>query len=152
MPPAGRVIWGAGPVILLPTASDDRLGAEKFGVGPSAVVLTQPGKWTIGALFNHIWSTSGANNRKDVNQTFLQPFTSYNLGAGLSVGVAIEATANWSADDTWTVPMLFNVSKVTLLGKQPVNLSMAAGPMLASPDAGASWRFRVSATFLFPRS
>lgn len=148
---SGAVIWGAGPVILLPTASDDRLGAEKFGVGPSAVVLTQPGKWTIGALFNHIWSTSGANNRNDVNQTFLQPFTSYNLGAGLSVGLAIEAAANWNADEKWTAPMLFNISKVTLLGKQPVNLSMAAGPMLASPDAGASWRFRASATFLFPR-
>jgi len=49
------------------------------------------------------------------------------------------------------VPLLFSVSKVTLLGKQPVNLSMAAGPMAASPAAGASWRFRMAATFLYPR-
>ena len=148
---AGKIIWGVGPVVLLPTASNNALGTEKFGVGPSAVVLTQPGKWTLGALFNQIWSTSGANDRKDVNQTYLQPFANYNLGGGLAVGVSMEASGNWNADETWTVPMLFSVSKVTLLGKRPVNLAMAAGPTVASPAAGASWRFRMSATFLFPR-
>jgi hypothetical protein len=147
----GRIIWGAGPVVLLPTGSNELLGGEKFGVGPSAVVLIQPGKWTVGGLFNQIWSTSGANDRPDVNTTYLQPFVSYNLGAGLSLGAALEANANWNADETWTIPMLFNVSKVTLLGKQPVNLAVAAGPMLTSPAAGASWRFRLAATFLFPR-
>jgi hypothetical protein len=40
---------------------------------------------------------------------------------------------------------------VTLLGKRPVSLSLAAGPTIASPDGGASWRFRMVATFLFPR-
>jgi hypothetical protein len=148
---AGRIIWGVGPVVLLPTATDNALGTEKFGVGPSAVVLTQPGKWTLGALFNQIWSTSGVNDREDVNQTYLQPFANYNLGGGLAVGVSLEASGNWNADETWTVPLLFSVSKITLLGKRPVNLAMAAGPMLASPDAGASWRFRMAATFLFPR-
>jgi hypothetical protein len=148
---AGRIIWGVGPVVLLPTATDNALGTEKFGVGPSVVVLTQPGKWTLGALFNQIWSTSGANDRKDVNQTYLQPFANYNLGGGLAVGVTLEASGNWNADDTWTVPMLFSVSKITLLGKRPVNLAMAAGPMVVSPSAGASWRFRLAATFLFPR-
>ena len=147
----GRVIWGAGPALSLPTATDSALGTEKFGVGPSVVVLMQPGKWTIGALFNHIWSTSGANDREDLNQTFLQPFANYNLGGGLAVGVAMEASGNWNADDPWTVPLLFSVSKVTLLGKRPVNLAVAVGPVLASADAAASWRFRLAATFLFPR-
>ena len=63
----------------------------------------------------------------------------------------IEATANWEADETWTAPLLFSISKVTLLGKRPVNFAFAAGPMIASPDAGASWRFRLAATFLYPR-
>jgi hypothetical protein len=147
----GRIIWGVGPVFLLPAATSNALGSEKFGIGPSIVALTQPGPWTIGILFNQIWSVSGANDRKDVNTTFLQPFANYNLGGGLSVGVAVEATGNWKADQTWTAPLLFNVSKVTLLGTQPVSLALAAGPTIASPDAGASWRFRLAATFLFPR-
>ncbi len=71
---SGRVIWGVGPVFLLPTATSAALGSEKLGLGPSVVALTQPGNWTLGILFNQIWSVSGANDRDDVNTTFLQPF------------------------------------------------------------------------------
>jgi hypothetical protein len=148
---AGRIIWGVGPVVLLPTATDNALGGEKFGVGPSAVVLMQPGQWTLGLLVNQIWSTSGASNRTDVNQTFLQPFANYNLGSGPSVGVSMEASGDWKADEKWTVPLLFNVIKVTVLGKRPVNFLVAAGPMVASPAVGANRRFRVASIFLFPR-
>ena len=148
---SGRVTWGAGPVVLLPTATNNALGSEKFGVGPSAVVLTQPGPWTIGLLFNHIWSTSGANDREDVNSTFLQPFVNYNLGNGLAVGAVLEATANWNADEHWTAPLVFTISKVARLGNRPVNFVVGAGPTVASPEGGSTWRFRVMAVFLFPR-
>ena len=120
---SGTIIWGVGPAFLLPSGTNTSLSAEKFAVGPSVVALTQPGKWTLGVLFNHLWSVSGANDRADVNSTY----------------------------ETWTAPLLFNVSKVTLLGKRPVSFSVAAGPTLANPDGGASWKFRLAATFLFPR-
>ena len=42
-PTAGGIIWGAGPVFRLPTATDDLLGAEKWGLGPSAIALRQAG-------------------------------------------------------------------------------------------------------------
>ena len=148
---SGRFTWGAGPVVLLPTATTNALGSEKFGVGPSAVVLTQPGPWTIGLLFNHIWSTSGADDREDVNSTFLQPFVNYNLGNGLAVGAVFEATANWNADEHWTAPLVFTVSKVARLGTRPVNFVVGAGPTVASPEGGSTWRFRFMAVFLFPR-
>jgi hypothetical protein len=148
---SGRIIWGVGPVVLLPVATNNALGSEKFGIGPSVVTLTQPGQWTLGALYNQIWSTSGANDRSDVSTLYLQPFANYNLGSGLSAGVSIEASANWEADETWTAPLLFNVSKVALLGRRPVSFMAAAGPTLANPDGGASWRFRLAVTFLFPR-
>jgi hypothetical protein len=148
---SGRIIWGAGPVFQLPAATNAALGSEKFGIGPSVVALTQPGPFTIGALFNQIWSVSGANDRNDINSTYLQPFLNYNLGGGLSAGVVVEASANWEADEAWTAPLLFSLSKVTLLGKRPVSFAVAAGPTIAGPDDGASWRFRLGVTFLFPR-
>jgi hypothetical protein len=139
-----RLIWGAGPVFLLPAATSNALGSEKFGIGPSVVALMQPGAWTVGILFNQIWSVSGVNDRDDVNSTFLQPFANYNLGSGLSVGVSMEATGNWEADQAWTAPLLFNVTKVTLLGKRPVSIALAAGPMVASPTLApvgdSAWR------------
>lgn len=58
-PTRGGWIWGAGPVFLLPTATDDLLGSEKWGIGPTAVVLKQQHGWTYGALVNHIWSFAG---------------------------------------------------------------------------------------------
>ena len=147
---AGRVIWGAGPVLLLPTATNGALGSEKIGIGPTAVALIQPSQWTIGLLFFQAWSTSGANDREDINKTYLQPFLAYNLGDGLSVGVQSEATANWKADkDKWSGPVLFDVSKVTKIGK-PVRIRFAAGPSFG-PASGPNWRFRFEANFLFPR-
>ena len=89
-------------------------------------------------------------DREDVNSTFLQPFANYNLGNGLSVGVRSKRL-ELERRKTWTAPLLFNVSKVTRLGKRPVSLALAAGPTIASPDGGPSWRFRLAATFLFPR-
>ena len=83
----------------------------------------------------------------DVNQALFQPFANYNLGSGLSAGVSMEASAKWEAHETWTAPLMFNVSKVTLLGKRPASFAVAAGPTLASADDSASWRFRLSVTF-----
>jgi hypothetical protein len=69
----GKVIWGLGPAFTLPSATDKRLGSEKFSVGPTAVALIQPGKLTIGMLWNHQWSVSGAVDRASINQDYLQP-------------------------------------------------------------------------------
>lgn len=149
---SGRIVWGVGPVALLPTATNNALGTEKIGLGPSIVALTQPGAWTLGVLFNQIWSVDGASDRSDVNQMLLQPFANYNMGGGLSLGVSTEAVANWEADtETWTVPLFFSVSKVALLGKRPVNLQAAVAPYVAGGPGGADWRARFVVTFLFPR-
>jgi hypothetical protein len=147
----GKLIWGVGPAMLLPVATNKSLGSEKFGLGPSVVLLTQPGKFTLGLLFNQIWSVAGPEDRTDVSTMYLQPFLNYNLGGGLAVGVSSEITTNWKVDQKVTAPLLFSVSKVTLLGKRPTSFSVAAGPMMASPDGGADWRFRFAVTFLYPR-
>ncbi len=147
----GKVIWGIGPAFLLPVATHQAIGSEKFGLGPSAVALVQPGKFTVGILFNHVWSAAGAEVRTDVNTSYGQPFLSYNLGKGLALGVSSEITTNWKAEQKTTAPLLFAVSKVALLGRQPVNFTWAAGPTLTSPEGGPEWRFRFQTNFLFPR-
>jgi len=147
----GKIIWGVGPVLLLPTATNNSLGSEQVGLGPSIVALVQPGRWTIGLLWNQIWSMDGPPDRTEVNRGFFQPFANYNLAEGLAVGASLEATANWDEDQIWNSPLVFTLSKVTVLGKRPVNFVVGAGPLIASPDGGADWRLRVQANFLFPR-
>jgi hypothetical protein len=43
------------------------------------------------------------------------------------------------------------VSKVTALGRRPVNLQAAAGPYFDDRERGPEWRLRLGLTFLFPR-
>ncbi len=65
----GRIIWGVGPVLLLPTTSDPFLGSGKWGMGPTAVVLTIRGPWTFGALADHLWSYAGDDFTGGVPET-----------------------------------------------------------------------------------
>jgi len=66
-PTAGGLIWGAGPALLLPTATDQMLGAQKWGIGPTAVGLRQHGAWTYGGLANHLWSFAGEDSSPDIS-------------------------------------------------------------------------------------
>jgi hypothetical protein len=67
-PGPGGIIWGVGPVFVLPTATDTLLGNGKWGAGPTFVVLKQDGPWTYGALGNHVWSFAGQEGRSSGHQ------------------------------------------------------------------------------------
>ncbi|MBD9647545.1 transporter [Ensifer sp. ENS09] len=149
-PTSGGLIWGAGPAFLLPTATDDLLGGEKWGVGPTAVLLKQENHWTYGVLANHIWSVAGDHNRDDVSSTFLQPFLSYTTPDAWTFALNTESTYDWK-NDQWSVPINFSVSKLTKFGEQPVSLQLGARYWAASPDNGPNgWGVRAGITFLFP--
>lgn len=144
-------IWGVGPALLLPTATKDQLGTEKWGLGPTAVALKQTGDgWTYGALVNHIWSVAGNDDRSDVSNTFLQPFLTKGIGQGRTIALNLESTYDWKANH-WTVPMNLSYSKVTKWGDQLVSLQGGVRYYIERPDGGPNWGLRAAITFLFPR-
>jgi hypothetical protein len=143
--------WGVGPVFYLPTASDDLLGADKWGAGPTAVALKQTASgWTYGALVNHIWSFAGDDDRADINNTFLQPFLSKGLGKGRTLSVNLESTYDWNAAQ-WTVPVNVTYSKVTKVGSQLVSVQGGIRSYLRSPESAADWGLRFTVTLLYPK-
>lgn len=149
--PVGGWIIGVGPVFLLPTATDDLLGGEKWGIGPTAVVLKQAGSWTIGALANHIASFAGEDARGNVNATFLQPFVSYITPTKTTLSLNVEATYDWEGE-AWAVPVNFTVSQLLKLGNQPIQLGVGARYWAESPESGPDgWGARIQLTFLFPK-
>jgi hypothetical protein len=75
-PTAGGVIWGVGPVVLIPTDTDG-LGTRQWGAGITGVGLKQAGPWTFGALANHVWSVTRNDEEGEISSTLLQPFVSY---------------------------------------------------------------------------
>ena len=112
-----RLIWGAGPVIVLPSTSEPTLGSGKWSTGPTVIALKQAGPWTVGALWNQVWSFSGDATRADVNQMFFQPFLAYQAARTITLSVNSETTANWEVDDgRWTVPINLSVSKLSSFG------------------------------------
>jgi hypothetical protein len=150
-PTAAGWIWGAGPVFLLPTGSDALLSAEKWGAGPTGVVLKQEGPWTFGALANHIWSFAGDQNRPDVNTTFLQPFISYTTPSAWTFTLNSESTYDWRANQ-WSVPINAVVSKVTKVGGQLISIGAGVRYWAETPDNGPEgWGARVVLTLLFPK-
>jgi hypothetical protein len=148
--PSG-IIWGAGPVFLLPTGTDELLTADKWGIGPTAVVLKQSGGLTVGALANHIWSVAGDEERPDVSSTFLQPFISYTTPDAWTFSVNTESTYDWE-NEQWSVPVHASVSKLITLGSQPVSIGGTARYWAESPETGPDgWAARATFTLLFPK-
>jgi hypothetical protein len=150
-PTAGGVIWGVGPIFLLPTATDSLLGAGKWGTGPSAVALTMQGPWTLGVLANHVWSVAGDSDRHDISNTFLQPFAAYTWPNAWTVSVQSESTYNWETEK-WSVPISAAVSKLVRWGMLPVSLQAGVGYWAESPENGPEgFRFRLQANFVLPK-
>lgn len=150
-PTAGGWIWGAGPAFLLPTASDDVLGSEKWGAGITGVALKQVGPWSYGALANHIASVAGDSERADINNTFLQPFLAYTTKSAVTIALNTESTYDWDSHE-WAVPINFNITKVIKVRSQL--LSVGGGIRYWAEETDTSPEgvgFRLQLTFLFPK-
>jgi hypothetical protein len=149
-PTAGGWIWGAGPVLLLPTGSDVLLTFDKWGAGPTGVALKQEGPWTFGLLANHIWSFAGSGDQ-DVNATFVQPFVGYTTPTAWSYTLQTESTYDWE-NTQWAVPVNGVVSKVTKVGDQLVSFAGGVRYWADGPEGGPhGWGLRLVVTMLFPR-
>ncbi len=150
---AGKWVWGIGPSLVIPTASEDALGTEKWSLGPSFVALTMPGRWVIGGLVTQVWSFAGDDDREDVSEFLFQYFINYNFQRGWYVTSAPIITADWEAPSSqrWIVPFGGGFGKIARFGKQPVNLSFQIYYNVERPDVLGDWSARFQIQFLFPK-
>jgi hypothetical protein len=151
--PTHGIIWGIGPTFVFPTGTDKTLTQGKYSIGPTFVALAIEGSWVVGALVNNVWSFTGKSNRADVNQMTLQPFVNYNFPGGWYLTSSPIITANWevSHGDRWTVPIGGGFGRVFRIGRQPVNMQLAAYYNVVTPTGGADWQLRAQVQFLFPK-
>ena len=152
--PKSKVMWGIGPVLELPTGGSIR-GSQKYSMGPSFVVLAQPGDWTFGLLINNTWSIAGKSERDDVNHMLLNLFIVRQLGDGWYVNSVPIITADWTAasGDQWIVPLGLGGGKLVFLGgKLPLNLQSQIYYNVVRPDFGPEWQWRLQVQILLPKS
>lgn len=147
------MIWGAGPILQFPTATDEVLGTRKWLAGPSAVALTMHGSWVIGAVGSQMWSYAGNSDRDKVSIASLQYFINYNIKNGLYLVSSPTLTANWEATsgNKWVIPFGGGVGKLWKVHKQPINTQVQAFYNVQQTTFGPDWTLRVQVQFLFPK-
>ena len=143
------VSWGIGPVFLWPTGNNV-FGSQKWGAGPTAVILKQESGWTYGILANHIWSYAGKSGVSDVNSTFLQPFIGYTWPDSTGLFLNSESSYDWITHE-WTIPLNLMLSHVYNIGGQRVQLQGGVRYYAVRPAGGPDWGARFNVTFLFPK-
>jgi hypothetical protein len=148
-----RLIWGIGPALVMPTATNSVLGQGKWSAGPSLVALVQPGHWTIGALVSNVWNFAGESHRPPVNEMLLQYFVDYNMKKGWYITMQPSITANWKATsaNVWTVPVGAGFGRIMKIGPQPVNLSLQLYGNVVYPRGTSPWSLQVGLGFLYPK-
>ena len=145
------LIWGVGPALLLNTASNDALGSNKWGAGPSVAALIQEGPWTIGTIAEHIWSFAGNNSSTGVSMTSMEPFIAYVTKSDTTFTIDTESTYDWKAE-SWSVPIHFKVEQLLKIGGQMIQVGGGLRYWAASPDSGPEGLgARLNLIFLFPK-
>lgn len=149
------LIWGAGVIAQLPTNTNEVLGNDNWGLGPTGVVLKleKGSPWVYGVLVNNVWSVTNSGSSPDINQMLVQPFLNYNFKGGTYLTTSPIITANWeaSSSDVWTVPLGGGIGHIFHLGKLPVNTQIGGYYNVVTPDYGADWQLRVQVQFMFPK-
>ena len=149
----GKFIWGAGPALLLPTATDDIIGTEKWAAGPAVAGVYSSGPWLAGAVIQNVWSFAGNEDRADVNVMTLRPLVNYTLPNGWYLTSSPSIAANWEAadgKDRWLVPVGGGVGKVFTLGGQRMSAVVESYYHVKSPEIGPDWQLRLQFSFLYP--
>jgi hypothetical protein len=70
----GGAFWGLGAAWTFPTATNDKLGSEKFTVGPAAVGFLFTKNWVLGMFPQLFFSYAGDSDREDVKFLNIQYF------------------------------------------------------------------------------
>jgi hypothetical protein len=143
-------IVGVGPALYYPTSTNDAIGSEKWGAGPTIVALKQESGFTYGVLANHIRSFAGDDDRDNISVTFIQPFLSYSTKTYTIFGVNTESTYDWE-NTQWTVPVNLSVTQMLKVGRLPLTCQAGYRYYLDAPDGGPDWGLRFTLTLLFPK-
>jgi hypothetical protein len=153
----GKLIWGVGPQLYLPTASDDALSVNsslvpvgrKWGGGVATVGLTQQGHWLGGLLLGNQWA---GINHNHVNELTLNPFLFYNFQHSWYLVSSEVMTADWTAsrNQRWTVPVGGGFGKIFKLGPQMLNARVQAWNVTERPNGGPNWVLQTQLQLLYP--
>ena len=114
--------FGIGPLVVVPTASDDALGTGKWQLGAAAVGFTALSPVVqLGGLVTWQGSVGGDDDRSSTSILAIQPFGFWQLGGGTYLRTA----PIWAFDlksGHYNVPFGFGIGKVIKTSRVVYNL------------------------------
>jgi hypothetical protein len=151
---AGPWLLGAGPSFIFPTATNSRLGQNKWQLGPAGVFGYLGDKWLAG-VFPQQWFSVGGPGSQTVSQMNIQYFFVYLPGDGWGIGFSPNMLVNWYANKSGnmiTFPIGLQISKVIKIGPLPVKLAVQPQYMPVHPDLfGQKWNLQFAITPVIPK-
>jgi hypothetical protein len=134
----GKMILGVGPLGSFPSATNDDLGSDQWGLGGAFVVGYKAKDWTTMVFPNYFWKVgeAGQGDKPDLSSGSLLYAFIYDLGDAWQVGTNPTITYNHAASDgnKWNVPIGLMVGKTIKMGKMPVNIKLIAEYSVVSED------------------
>jgi hypothetical protein len=145
---SGNVVWGIGPVLSIPTATDAALGSEKWAAGPAVRFAYRTEKWNLGFIAAQRWSIAGTRSRADVNQLLIRGAIRRQLPNDWYLVSAPIITANWDrADQHWLVPVGGGIGRTFKIKGYPWAWSVQGYYNAIKADVDPDWiaRFAIIA-------
>jgi hypothetical protein len=148
-----KIIWGAGPLLSLPTSTVTGAATGAWGLGPAVVVASMRGRWVLGALLTQTWTMAHADTYTEINQLLFQPFVNYNFGQGWALSFSPVVTAKWNAKsgEQWTVPLGLGITRTTVFDGRPMSLGVQYYNNVERPQGTPGQLIRFSISLLYPK-
>ena len=146
-----KLLWGIGPVVSTPTATNLSTGNFDWGLGPTVMAVYRSGPWVVGSIINNVWSVGSTTSTE--NKLDWQVFAHYNLSNGWAISTSPEIYANWTAttnDNRYTLPLGLGVSKTFKIGEQICNAGIQEYYYALHPNNGPEYMTQFSFTLVFP--
>jgi hypothetical protein len=149
-------VFGFGPTIMLPTATDDQLGTGKWSAGPMALAFSITDNWILGGVLQHWWSFAGEDDfyidtslgpvnvdRSDVNLTDFQYVIRYRYSNSTNIGIGPNIQYNWETDEL-SLPVGMGFDTLVKIGKLPVKVGAELYYyVVQDDDFGPQWQLRL---------
>jgi hypothetical protein len=139
---------------VLPTATTDELGSDKWQAGPALVGVYKTEKITTGALGQYWWSfATQGNNKPDTSNGSILYFYFYNLPDAWQIGTNPTVTYNdkASSGNKWNVPVGLTVAKTTKIGRLPVKFQFGVQKsVVREDDFGQDWQIKLNIIPVIP--
>jgi len=153
--PALDYDWGTiivGGATTLPTATDERLGARQWQLGPAVgVIASKVVPETIFGVFGYQeWGLGGPGDQY-TSQLSFQPIFVRHFDGGWYTGLGDDLwTFNWETNHHY-IPLSWRVGKVFSIGDQKVNAFVSSFYNVGDDVPGkGEWGIKLSFSLLFP--